>query len=375
MNGKNKILFSCGDRSADNYLSLILKNLQVLYPNLETIVLGGERSAHFAKKFVEDLVSYDAHGFFCSASTLFKLVSLLKKVEDIIKDGVDAVVLLDYYGFNIKIAKIAKKYNVKVIYYIPPQIWASRRYRIEKIKKYVDYIITIYPFEKELYLQNNIKTEFFGHPLVDIISSDEYPLNKNNIGLFPGSRKQVIKWNLPEMLRIITFYLKNYSKEKKFFIFGFEKYRILYKKIIERHLCKELRDNVEIIYDGKFRSNIYLAVSVSGTNVLENLFYNIPTIVIYKMPTLLYLVLKKIVYVDNISLPNIILGEQIIPEFVQNKIDIKKICSVIDILYEDDNIRKKIIENYEKVKKILSGQKNVSLKVAEKILEYVYGKI
>jgi len=140
-------------------------------------------------------------------------------------------------------------------------------------------------------------------------------------------------------------------------------------------LCKELRDNVEIIYDGKFRSNIYLAVSVSGTNVLENLFYNIPTIVIYKMPTLLYLVLKKIVYVDNISLPNIILGEQIIPEFVQNKIDIKKICSVIDILYEDDNIRKKIIENYEKVKKILSGQKNVSLKVAEKILEYVYGKI
>jgi len=375
MNEKNKILFSCGDRSADNYLSLILKNLQVLYPNLESVVLGGERSAHFAKKFVENLVSYDAHGFFCSVSVLFKLIALLKEVKRIIKEGVDAVVLLDYYGFNIRVAKIAKKYNFKIIYYIPPQIWASRKYRIKKIKKYADYVITIYPFEKELYLQNSIKTDFFGHPIVDIISSDEYPSNKNIIGLFPGSRGQVIKWNLPEMLKIVNFYIRNYSKEKKFFIFGFEKYKILYEKTIEKYLSKEFKDSIEVIYDGKFRDSVYLAISVSGTNVLENLFYNIPTVVIYKMPTLLYLFLKKIVYVNNVSLPNIILGEQVVPEFIQNNIKVEKICSIINMLSEDIETRKKMIENYKKVKKILSGQKNVSLKVSEKILEYIYGKI
>lgn len=375
---KNKILFSCGDRSADIYLSLILKNLKELYPDVKSIVLGGEKSQNFSSEFIENLVSYDAHGFFSPFKLIFKFLNVFKKVKNILKEGVDAVVLLDYYGFNIRIAKLAKKYRSKVIYYILPQVWATRKYRIKKIKKYVDYAITIFPFEKEFFVKEGIKADYFGHPMVDIISTIRYfdieEKEEKIIGLFPGSRKQVIKWNLPEMLKITKYYLGHCNKEQKFYLFGFEKYDKLYRKIFNKYLNYKERNNIKIIYNNEFRDKIYLALAVSGTNLLENVFYHIPTIVIYKLPLLMYFLIKKIIYVNTISLPNIILKEKIVPEFIQKDINIKEICWKIDSLMNDKYQRKLISNRYDKIKFLLTEQKNVSLKVTEKIMEFIYGK-
>ncbi|MFN3550425.1 MAG: lipid-A-disaccharide synthase [Endomicrobiia bacterium] len=380
-NFDNKILFSCGDRSADIYLSFLIKNLQQLSSdNLKTIVLAGDKSQNLCSEFVENIVSYDAHGFFSPFKLILKFINVLKKVNEILKKGVDAVVLMDYYGFNIKIAKLAKKYNIKVIYYILPQVWATRKYRIKKIKKYVDYAIVIFPFEKELFMKEGIKTDYFGHPMLDLISVKDFDLENNKeknekiIGLFPGSRKQVIKWNLPVMLKIVKFYLNNYSKEQKFYIFGFEKYKELYKKLIYRFLGFNLSENVRIVYNNELRDKIYLSLAVSGTNLLENVFYNIPTIVIYKLPLLMYIFIKKIIYINTISLPNIILKEKVIPEFIQNRIDIEKLSLEIYNFVSDENRRNVIINKYNEIKVLLSKENNVSLKVAEKILEFVYGE-
>ncbi len=369
-----KIFFVCGDRSADNYLSILLKNIKQLSPQIKTIVIGGEKSKSFADRFVVDLVSYDAHGFFSPFTKFIKFFNLAKKINNVIKkEQPSLVVLMDYYGFNIRVAKIAKKYSIKTIYYITPQVWASRKYRIKKIKKYIDFVINIYPFETQLFSYYKIKTFYFGHPIVDIIENVQIYQKTNIIGIFPGSRKQVIKWNLPVMLKIVQNFIKNYSDKYKFVIFGFEKYKKVYDKIIKTNLEIKYQKYIQInTQNDNLRKEICFAISVSGTVILENIFYNIPTVVVYNLPTLMYLLLKKIVYVKYISLANILLGEEVIPEFVKTKIDFNKICSYIIDMLNDKTKLESLFAKYKKIKEILCQNKNVSLFIAKKIIEFVY---
>lgn len=371
---EHKIFFICGDRSADNYLSLLLKSIKQISPQIKSIVVGGEKSKSFADSFVTDLVSYDAHGFFSPFTKFIKFVNLAKKITTIIKkESPSLVILMDYYGFNIRVAKIAKKLNVKTVYYITPQVWASRKYRIKKIKKYIDFVINIYPFETQMFSSYGIKTFYFGHPITDIVEDIQIYQKINIIGIFPGSRKQVVKWNLPIMLKIVQNFIKNYSVEYKFVIFGFEKYKELYEELIKKNIGKNYQEYIQInTQKNTLRKEICFAISVSGTVVLENIFYNIPTVVVYNLPTLMYLLLKKIVYVKHISLPNILLDQEVIPEFVKTKIDFDKICSYIVELLNNKIKLENLLAEYKKIKELLCQNKNVSLSVAKKIVELAY---
>jgi lipid-A-disaccharide synthase len=371
---EHKIFFICGDRSADNYLSLLLKNIKQIDPQIKTIVVAGEKSKIFADKFVVDLVSYDAHGFFSPFTKFAKFVHLIKKIKDIIKkEKPSLVVLIDYYGFNICVAKIAKKLGIKTVYYITPQVWASRKYRIKKIKKYIDFVINIYPFEPRLFSSYGIKSFYFGHPIVDVINDEKNYQKTNTIGIFPGSRKQVIKWNLPIMLKVVENFIKKYTDSYNFVIFGFEKYKKIYEKIIINNLDEKYIKYIELnTQKNDIRKKISLALSVSGTVVLENVFYDIPTVVVYNLPILMFLLLKKIVYVKYISLPNILLNKEVIPEFIRNKIDIEKICLSMNEMLNDKNKINDLLSEYQKIKEMLVQQKNVSFLVAKKIIEYLY---
>ncbi len=370
-----KILFSCGDRSADKYLCELLKKLNKINLNIEKYVLGGENSKPFCDNFVADVVSYDAHGFFSPFVLFKKFLQLIKKIKKILFKKIDLVVLLDYYGFNIKIAKLAKKYNIPVLYYITPQVWATRKYRLKKIKKYVDYVINIYPFEPQLYKQYGITTEYYGHPIMDIVkpSISESKKYKNLVGIFPGSRAQVIKWNLPQMLKIAEYYFRNYDNNTKFIIFGFPQYEKLYKKIITKFqsTCQstDFLCNVNISYNSEYRDKIIFAISVSGTVVLENVLYNIPTVVVYKLPFIMYWLIKIIIAksLNYISLPNIILDKFVVPEFIQY-IDIKKVCEYINSVLADADRYQKITLEFDKIKSIL---KNPNSSVTDKVVEKI----
>lgn len=368
---KYTIFFSCGDRSADNYLSLLLHNLSRLTNDVNFVVLGGEKSKPFADKFLEDVVSYDAHGFFSPFSQFYKFVKLYLLVRKFIKTNLpNLVVLLDFYGFNIRVAKIAKKFGCKVVYYITPQVWASRMYRVNKIKKYVDYVINVLPFEPQIFMNKGIKVFYFGHPITDIITEDNNTKNAELIGLFPGSRKQVIQWNLPYMLNIVQVFLNNYSKQYKFVIFGFDKYKKLYNELIYKHLTKEYHQYVSIQPStNELRKKIIFAITVSGTVCLENVFYNIPMVVIYNLPRLMYWLLKKLVYTSYIALPNIILNEQVVPEFIKDKIDVEQICEYIHTVLSDNDKKEKMLSRFDTIKQLLGKNKNVSFNVATKLLE------
>ncbi|MFQ3676065.1 MAG: lipid-A-disaccharide synthase [Endomicrobiia bacterium] len=370
---KKKILFSCGDRSADRYLSELLKSIKNSSTEIEKIVLGGNFSKPYCENFFEDLVGYDAHGFFSPITLLLKFLKLTIRIKNLFRlEKIDLVVLLDYYGFNIKIAKLAKKFNIPVIYYITPQVWATRKNRIKKIKKYVDLVINIYPFEQQIYKDNGIETRYFGHPILDVLDFSSTGEKGNLIGIFPGSRAQVIKWNFPIMLEVVkNFYQLEENRKYKFVIFGFEKYTDLYKK----YLTKNGLENIEICYNNKHRKKIVFAISVSGTGALENMLYEIPMVIIYKLPAIMYFLIKKIILVKYISLPNIMLNKEIIPEFIQDNIDIKKIVNYMSEMLNNKLKRESLIEEFKKVKNILSNdnKKRISDIVSKTILEYVYG--
>lgn len=371
---KYNVLFCCGDTSADTYLSLLLKELNQKFKEIKKIVVGGEKSKLFSDEFLVNLVSYDAHGFFSPFTQFFKFLKLFSYLKNFIKNNkIHLVVLMDFYGFNIHVAKIAKKYGIKVIYYITPQVWASRAYRIKKIKKYVDCVINIYPFEEKIFSSYGINSFYFGHPITDVL--DNLVLSekdKHLIGLFPGSRKQVIKWNLPVMLKICCRYLQKYSSDVKFIIFGFKKYETLYNSIINKLVPYELKKYIQLSFSQDGRNKIYLSISVSGTVVLENIFYNTPTIVVYNLPLLMYLLIKKMVYIKYISLPNIILDKEVIPEFIKERINVEKICSCINNLINNDTYYQSILNNYAVIKQMLSEHKNVTSRVAQKIVQILY---
>ncbi len=378
MNCEYRILFVCGDRSAEIYLGLILDNISKIAPQVKKIVIAGENTKNLADQFVEDLVSYDAHGFFSPFTQLIKFIKLLNKVKKLLlQEKINLVVLLDYYGFNIRIAKLAKKLGLSVIYYITPQVWASRKYRVKKIRKYIDFVINIYPFEQDLFSKNGVKAFYFGHPIVDVLKDVQIIQKDPSLaGIFPGSREQVIKWNLPIMLKILQEYIElGVGKDKKFIIFGFKKYHKLYQHIINKNLKKEYHQNIDFCYSNKdeIRKKIYFAISVSGTVVLENVFYEIPTIVVYNLPLIMYLLIKGIAYVKFISLPNIILNKEVNPEFIKS-INPKEVSLYIEKIYADRLYFDNLINEYREIKKILYFSTNVSEQVARKIISYIYEK-
>ncbi|MCX7940797.1 MAG: hypothetical protein N2555_03390 [Endomicrobia bacterium] len=365
---QDTIFFSCGDRSADNYLSLLLQKLSHLTDNVKFSVLAGEKSKPFAHVFLANVVDFDAHGFFSPFTQFYRFLKLYFIVKQYIRmEKPKLVVLLDFYGFNINIARIAKKLGCKVVYYITPQVWASRMNRVKKIKRYVDYVINILPFESKIFVEKGVNAFYFGHPMVELIN---FTTQKSNIiGLFPGSRKQVIKWNLPVMLKIVQFFLNNYSKEYEFVIFGFDKYEKLYKNIVQKFLSKNFRQYIKIQTSSDKRTEIVFALTVSGTVSLENVFYNIPMVVIYNLPWIMYFLLKRIVYVKHISLPNLILNDKVVPEFIKNKINIKEICDYMEAILSDNEERNKVLNRYSLIRKILGENKDVSLNVASKLLQ------
>ncbi len=228
----------------------------------------------------------------------------------------DVIILIDYPGFNLRMAKWCKGKGFKVVYYISPQIWAWKESRVEIIKKYVDLMLCILPFEKFFYEKNNYKNAYFvGHPLLDVVEFNPHPerseesveSNKTSIALLPGSRQQEIKLLLPLMIEIAN----NFPNEQ-FIITGILRLKELYPTALPR--------NVSIVFDITYEvlQNVKAAVVCSGTATLETALFNVPQVVVYKTSWLNYQIGKRLAKVNFISLPNLIANENIVDELLQH---------------------------------------------------------
>jgi len=360
-----------GEASGDLHGSNLMKALVEKDSNAEIRFWGGDLMQEVGGTLVKHYRELAFMGFaevLLNIRTIFKNIKYCKK--DILEFKPDVLVLIDYPGFNMRIAEFAKKEGIKVHYYISPQIWAWKENRIHKIKRNVDEMSVILPFEKDFYEQkHNFPVHFVGHPLIDAIANrkqvgieafnKEFNLSKKPIiALLPGSRKQEIKKMLSIMLKMADKF-----QEYQFVIAGapsqdFE----FYKQFMNQENVKFISNKT---YD--LLSVSYAAIVTSGTATLETALFKVPEIVCYKTSWVSYQIGKRLIDLKYISLVNLIMDKEVVKELIQNDFNENNLEQELHKIL-DTTQRSEMFSNYFDLEKKLGG-KGASKKVAELIVK------
>ncbi|MCF8299028.1 MAG: lipid-A-disaccharide synthase [Saprospiraceae bacterium] len=354
-----KYYIIAGEASGDLHASNLIKELKLKDSNSDFRCWGGdlmEKQGGVLVKHYRDLAFMGFVEVLFNLKTILGNISFCKK--DILDFKPDALILVDYPGFNLRIAEFAKNEGIKVFYYISPQIWAWKQSRVKKIQRDVDKMFVILPFEKEFYKNHNVDVDFVGHPLLDAISnysekSDITSFRTDNdlgdkpiIAILPGSRKQEITKMLPIMLSVIEEF-----SDYQFVIAGASSVPIeLYQSIIKNSKVKIIIDKTyDILRSAK------AGLITSGTATLETALFELPEVVCYKANYLSYKIAKSIVKIKYISLANLVMDREIVKELVQNNLNKKNIILELKELLNNENKRKEISGNYKLLKEKLGG--------------------
>ncbi len=325
------MLIVTGDYSGDIYASLLVKRLREISENLRIYGVGGQELSSSGVTFLENLVDHAVVGISESFRKILKLRDVLKRMKIFMeKEKPDALVLIDYPGFNLRLAEEAKKREIDVFYYVGPQIWAWGYSRIKKLARLIKRMLVILPFEEKIYKEAGIPVTFVGHPILDILREKSYggPLKGENpvIGLLPGSRPHEISRHLPVMLKVA----EGIQKEVPSSTFMLLAAPTIEDRYLNTFLEKQTL-SVEVFRENGYqtRKKMMLSLVASGTATLENACLGIPMVIIYKTSLLTYCIGKLLVTVPAIGLPNLIAGEKIIPEFIQGHIKTGEISRMI----------------------------------------------
>ena len=358
-----KIFIITGEPSGDKLASEIISKLKLQNSNIEYLSVGGEHLNNLGIKSIYDLKDITYLGF---TSVLFNIFNIKKKinktVDEIIKFDPDILFSVDSPDFTLRVAEKVKKLNKKIrtVHYVAPKVWVWRKNRVKKIKRFIDHMLLLFNFEKEYFEKENIKTTFVGHPLIEY--KDNTKITSNNlmsndrkiISIFPGSRKSETNVLMPILLDFINLMKKkNYNYEYIFHATS-ENKNFIANKIKNSNL-----ENIDVISDEniKFKvlSNSIFAVSKSGTVSLQICNLNIPSIIIYKLSFLNFIIFKLLANIKFANIINIINGKEVIPELLQNKCNADEIFkSVIYLLKNPDLIKKQLNDCQETLEGIRS---------------------
>lgn len=371
-----KIAISVGEFSADIHGANLVNAIKKINPQTEFFGLGGKLMKEAGVDIEYDLTKSAIIGFIEPVKKYFFLKKLLLKFAERVKsEKPDLLVLIDYPGFNLRLAEEVYKFGIPVVYYIAPQVWVWGEKRIEKIKKYVKKVLVILPFEEDIYKTAGIDVSFVGHPSVDIVkptmtkedSFREFCLSPDTttVGIFPGSREQELKKLLPSISEIVKGIRQRIGKVQ--FVMA------LSPSIVDSfaEFSSDLFGGTDIkIVKGKQYDvmNISdLIIAASGTVAVEACITGRPMIILYKLNWISFILAKVLTKVKYISLVNIIGNKEIVPEFVQNfkKNDI--IEESINLLFKEE-LREKMKSDLRDVAEKL-GNPGVSERVAKIILK------
>jgi lipid-A-disaccharide synthase len=361
-----------GEASGDMHASDVVREIGQRLPSAEFRGWGGDlmsREGVTIVKHYRDLAFMGFTEVIKNLRTILKNISLCK--SDIENYKPDAIILVDYPGFNLRIAEWAKTKGYKVYYYISPQVWAWKASRVKKIRRFVDKMFVILPFEKEFYNSFGYDVEYVGHPLPDVIrrKKNELPgkkdfLEKNNlpdkpiIAILPGSRKQEIETMLPLMLSV-----RDEFKDYTFVVAA--------TPVHVPGFYKKLAGNIDVhfVTDATYELlvNSFAALVTSGTATLETALLNVPEVVCYKGGAVSYLIARSLVNIKFISLVNLIMNREVVKELIQSKLNTKNISVELNKIL-DDNYRVKIFSDYHSLQEKLNSGGAAS-KTAEFILK------
>lgn len=368
---KKKIFVVTGEYSGEMHAANVVKMLRQISKDYVIEGIGGDNLKAQGVKLFEHIRNLSAVGL--SFQIIWRHYNLGKRLVNYLKNDFkpDLVLLVDYGGFNLSIAKYLKEAGIKIYYYIPPQVWASRQYRIKKIKKYIDKVLCIFPFEVPLYRSYGIDVHYCGHPLIYGLNPPAYKkgffekynldMNKKLVSVFPGSRVFELK------------FLMNIFKKAV---------EILQSKHSDIQFCISQAPNIsDAVFDKYFgNSNIkvikgdnqaLLSVSdalilASGTVALEACLYKTPMVIAYNAPKLFYWIYLFVRCIDKVSLPNIIANKFILPELIVKDAKPELIVRNIENILYDTTARMLMISELGNVSKLLSD-KNSALEAAKVI--------
>ncbi len=364
-----KYYIICGEASGDLHGANLIKAIKQLDAAAQFRVWGGDLMEAHGAVNVNHIKERAFMGFGEVLKNIFKIkVFLTLAKKDILYYKPDRLVFIDYPGFNLRIAEWAHKLGFKTHYYISPKVWAWNTKRALRIKRIIDYLYVIFPFEVDFYKKYNYDVHYVGNPLADAISEFKPDLdfkNKNNfdlkpvIALLPGSRIQEIDSILPVMLNSIESYKENYTialaVAPNFDLTFFNKF----EKI------KGIRFIIDNTYNLLTISKA--ALVTSGTATLETALLNVPQVVCYKTSGFNYAIAKRLIKVEFISLVNLIIGKEICKELVQNELNEKNIRNELDKILNEPG-RTEVLKNYKELKAIVGGS-GASMRVAEMVVK------
>ena len=358
-----KIFILTGEPSGDKLASKVISKLQKNNPNIEYSCVGGIHLNSLGIKSIFDLKEITYIGFTSVLLNIFKIKNKINKtVEEIIKFNPDILFSVDSPDFTLRVAEKVKKLNnkIKTVHYVAPQVWVWREGRVKKFKKFLDHILLLFDFEKKYFDKENIPNTFVGHPLLEKDSKDKIDLSnfiskdKKIISVFSGSRSSEVNLLLPILIDFIN--LMNTKFDNLTFVFHATDEN---KNLISEKINYVDLKNVEVISDENIKKQILnkstFAVSKSGTVSLEICNAKVPSIIIYKMNFLNFLIVKMLVKIKFANIINIINNKEIIPELIQKECNAKEIYnSVVYFLKNPELIKKQINECEETLTKIRS---------------------
>lgn len=364
-----KYYIIAGEKSGDLHASNLIKALKKKDSEASFRVWGGDMMQEAGATIVTHYREMAFMGVWEVIKNLPRILGFIKKCKaDILQDKPDVIILVDYAGFNMRIAKFAKKKGFRTFYYISPKIWAWNQGRAKNIKKYIDRMFVILPFEKDFYKKYDYQVDYVGNPLFDAINDFEsqeefYQINQLNpaqkiIALLPGSRKQEVLKILPVLLETSTRF-----PDYQFVIAGVNN--------LEEELYAEAKaQNFHIIFNQTYDllQHAHAAIVTSGTATLETALFEVPQVVAYKTSPLTAFLVSQLIKIDYVSLVNLIAAKEVVKELLQTKCTAETLTRELKLILHEN--REQIIKEYQDIKKQIKTE-GVSKRTADLMWEYL----
>jgi len=367
------IYFVAGEVSADNHGAALMRSLRVMDPELKFIGRGGPQMQQVAGAQFTNWIGNAAvlglwevlrnYGYFRE--------QFRQALNEIRESKPDAVVLIDYPGFNLRLARALRRQSqrYKTIYYISPQVWAWNRGRIKKMARFIDLVLCIFPFETDLYAASGLRAVFVGHPMIERLERQKIGTHRdpNLVGLFPGSRSREVRKIFPVMIEAARRLLQlNSTLRFQAAAASEELARKMSEQLADRQAIEIAVGQTAAIMQ---RSSV--GIVASGSATLEAAYFGMPFVLIYKVAWPTYVAARLVVNVDFLGMPNLLAGKEVVPEFIQHEAKPNAIVNAVRSLMEDSPARDRMILDFNTIITKLGGT-GASERAAQAILEELH---
>ena len=364
-----KIFILTGEPSGDRLASEVISKLKNSKPDIDYLSVGGEHLKALGIKSLYDLKEITYLGFTRVLLNIFKIKKKINQtVDKIIEFDPDILFSVDSPDFTLRVAERVKKLRseIKTIHYVAPQVWVWREHRVKKLKKFLDHILLLFPFEKKYFEKENINCTFVGHPLLEDNEKNKIDISniigedKKIISIFSGSRSSEINVLMPILLKFIKMMKEKYNDIHFIFHTTNE-----HRATLKNQVSHEDLENCDVISDEKIKSYIlkksFFAVAKSGTISLEICNANVPSIIIYKINFINFFIVKMLVKVKFANIINIAAGKEIIPELLQEKCNAKNIFNKVDEFLTNPDLSTNQINKFKEIIKDFKTNKSSDL--------------